>query len=66
MHVANGPVGIVRERMVVLTTSDTEEGVLRAYDLGVNTFLTKPSTYEGLIELVSTLKRYWLEMARLP
>lgn len=52
--------------VVVLTTSDTEEDVVKAYDLGVNTYLTKPSSYDGFIELVSTLKRYWLEMARLP
>jgi CheY-like chemotaxis protein len=52
--------------IVVLTTSKAEEDILRTYDLGVNSFITKPVTFAGLVELVQTLTRYWFEIVTLP
>jgi CheY-like chemotaxis protein len=52
--------------VVVLTTSKDEEDVLRTYDLGVNSFITKPVTFAGLVELMSTWQRYWFELVELP
>ena len=52
--------------VVVLTTSKAEEDVLRSYDLGVNSFITKPVTFEGLVEVVKTLGKYWIEIVELP
>lgn len=52
--------------VVVLTTSKTEEDVFRSYDLGANSFISKPVTFEGLVEIVKTLGRYWLELVDLP
>jgi len=52
--------------VVVLTTSSAEEDILRSYDMGSNSFITKPVTYTGLIEVVKTLGRYWLEIVELP
>jgi CheY-like chemotaxis protein len=52
--------------VTVLTTSDAEEDVLRTYDLGVNSFVTKPMRFEDLVEVVRTLGRYWLEIVELP
>jgi CheY-like chemotaxis protein len=52
--------------IVVLTTSKAEEDILRTYDLGVNSFITKPVTFAGLVELVRTLTRYWFEIVTLP
>jgi CheY-like chemotaxis protein len=52
--------------VVVLTTSKAEEDVVRAYDLGVNSFIAKPVTFEGLVEVMNTLSRYWFEIVELP
>ncbi len=52
--------------VVVLTTSRAEEDVFRTYDLGVNSFITKPVTFAGLVEVVQGLSRYWFELVDLP
>jgi CheY-like chemotaxis protein len=52
--------------VVVLTTSKDEEDVLRTYGLGVNSFITKPVTFAGLVEVMRTWTRYWLEIVELP
>jgi CheY-like chemotaxis protein len=52
--------------VVVLTTSRAEEDVFRTYDLGVNSFITKPVTFAGLVEAVRTFGRYWFEIVDLP
>jgi CheY-like chemotaxis protein len=52
--------------IVVLTTSKAEEDILRTYDLGVNSFITKPVTFEGLVSVVKTLSKYWFEIVSLP
>ena len=52
--------------VVVISTSQAEEDVLRSYDLGVSSFISKPVTYESLLALVRTLSHYWFETVRLP
>ena len=52
--------------VVVLTTSKAEEDVVRSYDLGVNSFITKPVTFLGLVEVMKVFSRYWLEIVALP
>jgi CheY-like chemotaxis protein len=52
--------------VVVLTTSSDEADVLRSYNLGVNSFITKPVTFEGLVDVMRTWSRYWLEIVELP
>ncbi len=52
--------------VVVLTTSRAEEDIFRTYDLGVNSFITKPVTFEQLVEVVRTVGRYWVEFVELP
>jgi CheY-like chemotaxis protein len=52
--------------VVVLTTSRAEEDVKRSYDLGVSSFISKPSSFESLVDLVRTLSHYWLNTVRLP
>lgn len=51
--------------VVVLTTSKDEEDVFRTYDLGVNSFITKPVTFAGLVEVMKTWQRYWFELVEL-
>ena len=52
--------------VVVLTTSGLEEDIVRSYQLGVNSFITKPVTFSGLVEAMNVLGRYWLEIVELP
>ncbi|HEY2260415.1 MAG TPA: response regulator [Solirubrobacteraceae bacterium] len=52
--------------VVVLTTSQDEADVLRTYDLGVSSFLTKPVTFTGLVEVMHTWTQYWLQIVELP
>lgn len=52
--------------VVILTTSSAEEDILRSYNMGGNSFITKPVTYSGLLEVVKTIGRYWLEIVELP
>jgi CheY-like chemotaxis protein len=52
--------------VVVLSTSSLSEDVARSYQLGVNSFITKPVTFTGLVEAMNVLGRYWLEIVELP
>lgn len=52
--------------IVVLTTSKAEEDILRSYNLGANCFITKPVTFDGLVEVVKVLNRHWLQIVELP
>ncbi|MCB9612805.1 MAG: response regulator [Sandaracinus sp.] len=52
--------------IVVLTTSKAEEDLLKSYDLGAASFITKPVTFDALVELMKTLGRYWIEFVELP
>jgi len=52
--------------VIVLTTSEAEQDILRSYDLGVNAFVTKPVTFEGLAEAIRALGEFWFEIVKLP
>jgi CheY-like chemotaxis protein len=52
--------------VVVLTTSKAEQDVIESYDLGVNSFITKPVTFTGLVTAMAVFSRYWLEIVELP
>jgi CheY-like chemotaxis protein len=52
--------------IVVLTTSKDEADVLRTYDLGVSSFITKPVTFGGLVDVMKTWTQYWFEIVELP
>ncbi len=52
--------------VVVLTTSKAEEDILRTYDLGVNSYITKPVTFDSLVDTIKVLGRYWFEIVELP
>ncbi len=55
-----------RTSIVVLTTSQQEQDILRSYDLGANSFITKPVRFDEFLSLVQTLGRYWFEIVVLP
>lgn len=52
--------------VVVLTTSQQEADVLRTYDLGANSFISKPVDLAGLVEVIKALDNYWFEIVTLP
>lgn len=52
--------------VVVLTTSKAEEDMLRSYDLGVNAYITKPVTFQALVEAMKVLTMFWFEIVKLP
>ena len=52
--------------VVILTTSSQEQDISRSYGLGVNSFITKPSSFGALVETMSVLERYWFETVTLP
>ena len=52
--------------VVILTTSQAEEDIFKTYDLGVNSFITKPVIFESFVELMRQLGRYWFEIVLLP
>lgn len=52
--------------VVVLSTSGSDQDIINSYQLGVNSFITKPVTFSGLVEAMNVLGRYWLEIVELP
>jgi len=52
--------------VVIFTTSKAEEDIYRSYRLGVNSFITKPVTFENLIKVMQALGNYWFEIVELP
>lgn len=55
-----------RVPVVVLTSSKQMSDVNRAYELGANSYLVKPVTFEGLLELVKALEMYWFAFSQQP
>ncbi|MFQ5737001.1 MAG: response regulator [Thermodesulfobacteriota bacterium] len=52
--------------VVVLTTSDSERDILKAYDLHVNAYITKPVDLDQFIKVVDAVEDFWLSVVKLP
>ncbi len=52
--------------IVILTTSKAEEDIIRTYNLGVNSFICKPVSFDKLVDIVKTVGHYWIEIVALP
>jgi CheY-like chemotaxis protein len=52
--------------VVVLTTSQVDTDVGQIYDLGANSFITKPVSFDALVNVMRTLGQYWFEIVELP
>ncbi|ARK13623.2 response regulator [Fibrivirga algicola] len=61
-----GNKGLRRLPVVVMSTSTSNGDVFKTYDIGVNSYIVKPSNFNRLVEVVSSLKYYWLETVQLP
>lgn len=57
---------IRRIPVVILTTSKAEEDMLKGYDLGAASYITKPVTFDALVDLMKALGKYWVEIVELP
>ncbi|HRI07082.1 MAG TPA: response regulator [Nannocystaceae bacterium] len=51
--------------VVVLTTSQAETDIYRSYDLGVNSFIVKPVSFDSLVDVMQVLGRYWFEIVEI-
>jgi len=49
--------------IIVFTTTKNEMEVKRCYDLGANTYIVKPSNFSSLIEVIESIRNYWLNTA---
>jgi two-component system, response regulator len=58
--------GLKRIPVIILTTSSDERDIEDCYQMGANTYVQKPVSFEGLIEAIKRLKAYWFEIALLP
>jgi CheY-like chemotaxis protein len=52
--------------VVVLTTSRADTDISKIYELGANSFITKPVTFDSLVHVMKILGNYWLEIVELP
>lgn len=52
--------------VVILTTSKADNDIIRSYDLGVDSFITKPVTFDGLIDVMRNISLYCLNIVRRP
>jgi len=58
--------GLRRIPVIVLTTSEAEQDILQSYDLGVNAFVTKPVTFDGLADAIEAIGEFWFQIVKLP
>ena len=58
--------GLKRIPVVILTTSQAEEDVLRAYDLNANCYVTKPLDLEQFMKIVRLIDEFWVNVVTLP
>lgn len=52
--------------VVIMTTSKHDEDIINSYDLGAAGFVTKPITFEGLVDVMRSIGRYWIDIVELP
>ena len=52
--------------VVVLTTSKADEDIYKSYDLGVNSYIVKPVTFEAIVDTLQTLEKHWFQIVELP
>ena len=57
---------LCRIPVIILTTSRAEEDIISSYDLGANSFIAKPVTFNGLVKVLQTVGNYWFHIVQLP
>jgi DNA-binding response OmpR family regulator len=57
---------LVHLPVILFTTSSAESDIIASYKLGANSYIKKPGDFDGLVEVMSSLKQYWMQYASLP
>ncbi|MBI4664921.1 MAG: response regulator [Nitrospinae bacterium] len=57
---------LMRIPVVILTTSQAEEDIVRTYNLHANCYITKPVDFDQFIKIIKSIETFWLEIVRLP
>jgi CheY-like chemotaxis protein len=52
--------------VVVLTSSEAEEDVVRSYELSANAYLTKPVDFEGFVDIIERIEEFWFSVVKMP
>jgi len=52
--------------IIILTTSKAEADIARTYDMGVNSFIMKPVSFDSLVEMIRSVTDYWFHLVSLP
>ena len=52
--------------VVMLTTSNSESDILKSYQLHVNSYVTKPVSYESFLQVIRSIEDFWLNIVKLP
>jgi CheY-like chemotaxis protein len=52
--------------VVVLTTSESEEDILKAYDLHANCYITKPVDFQQFVHIIQSIEDFWFTIVQLP
>ncbi len=52
--------------VVVLTSSEAEEDVVRSYELNANAYLTKPVDFDGFVDIVKRIEDFWFSVVKMP
>ena len=52
--------------VVILTSSEAEEDVIKSYECHANAYLTKPVDFDGFLDVVGSLEEFWLQVVKLP
>ncbi len=58
--------GISTTPIIVLSTSDADADVIKSYELGANSFITKPISFDEFVRIVREIDEYWFEIVTLP
>ena len=52
--------------VIILTSSEAEDDISRAYELGANCFVTKPADLDEMVQVVQAIDYFWTAIAKLP
>jgi len=52
--------------VVILTTSEEDEDIVRSYETGASSYIPKPVTFDGMVEIIKKIGFYWFDIVRLP
>lgn len=52
--------------VVILTTSQAEEDILKAYDLAANCYITKPVDFDQFVKIIRSIENFWFAIVKLP